>query len=1470
MRLHSQGPKFYDEAGKAYKELFQSEIFTWEESLSEAQRIERYHDVDSSDDEIDEVLTPVFATPATGIDGSPSSLPQILYLAYKNHGHFLLDRLKDRLSRSKNEIWDSDPLVSGNEVTNVASRSLKLLVEALDRDDTDLELWRLVSRIGGFLESRRIARYCLEAVLDTDEGDFSAWTEPLGLEEGFAIEQLKPLLQSLDDQLSQSQVWPMLGKRRSIIASFTKYIDPCPYFPAPLPVNKGVARPYPAVQTIKVPLRSWASCGTAILLQLGQEAQGVIEPDPGASYSLVLPSTRADTMPAPPSKAISKGELAPNSPQPTFANCHNEGELETATMPDDANATMVLAEPIELSPVNANQHMIGDPLESPMKNDDTGDRENGEAVEVDVTATQGDLAPSTVGLTVSVSLPTRKRSSETAELPDSTDVGRSRSKRIKARESFDPDSLKDSTAEDWAKWYGQQLQIYHQADGYVFDMVGTIQSKLRSRASTSLSTLREIVSNQHLSNGRDGTKAPLESLVLVAQDLKSTLDGWDLGRSKAFLNGHGLEDPAGGSGASRSPGFPAFLEHSNQEGRASSQKQVLPNDFDLDRFSHLIDQQEWISLDQLAYQWLHMLLSFPLLSRLESGSRVVRSFNYETQSMYESHRWPDSLKKSVVRMLAFQDLAVYSEINRLIHSTEQQDRDTKEATHGLVPLKGLGSDRLETKRLRLNPDVLLISSDLEEAKRKYTNLVQVIFELHLDVYGRITNPSSKVDEDTRTLQRDRLCRWAALSSKLMNQWSWPGYQIGEWSRSSDDLYIRFVWATVVCNSLLEPSSRDNTILCYQDLIRLLKAFASKKSSDEPLVIELPNNAIMPVISVEAAEKEISRLTTMDFFMGIFNSESTDPLTTIESLEPLLNLSVNYRKSLIEQNPNHHPKEQDDLVISPSSQTSDDTLEVDPDSKLLEALQFLERGSLPLRLFFWQKLRDAYRAIAYPPQVLSCDLRMMVLIVNHLSSSSHCETILENRRDNLLRWLHRLDDHITRVLSIALSKHDPFECIDGDQIRVSLEALTSLQRILHIFALWEDTIRVGQTPPPAQVNQNATRGLAKSTDKFRDMIVKTWTLQYILLKEAMAQNARVFNSQEQDLIIHLGHVHQALGLRCYCSLANKTFLKLMKRELESFKLTGDCDTDMAQLVYDLYGVKTSPNAMEMQDHGCLAENLDRDTALEIMDLVLTQVHRISIKDLLKSDLKFTVDKMQQVIMIPKITNSPTRTFNNRLVNNYLKSPLNPYDLYRSLRGIGGLCSGLALDEGSEIASKGWYSLLGQIALAKFRSLKRSSAGSTDDLSIARTFLRHDLEFDTDRWETWYRLGQVYDALIEEDTTWTADKLDNHMDDLAELQRKAIHCYSMATAVAMRCAEGSFEDTSKIADLCADFGTRVYASTREPFSMRAFSLDGYERHYNSRNAGMYQDVPFRGMQLYPAWKFASILFRRASVQRPQNWV
>jgi hypothetical protein len=121
---------------------------------------------------------------ARGAESAPSTLPQILYLSYKNHGQFALDCLKFYISSGNEQI-------PREQVNSSAKMALRCFSEALLRDDSDTELWRRVSRISGVLESRRLVRFCLEAVLD-GEGDVAgSGLAGLGIEEGYAGDELK-------------------------------------------------------------------------------------------------------------------------------------------------------------------------------------------------------------------------------------------------------------------------------------------------------------------------------------------------------------------------------------------------------------------------------------------------------------------------------------------------------------------------------------------------------------------------------------------------------------------------------------------------------------------------------------------------------------------------------------------------------------------------------------------------------------------------------------------------------------------------------------------------------------------------------------------------------------------------------------------------------------------------------------------------------------------------------------------------------------------------------------------------------------------------------------------------------------------------------------------------------------------------------------------------------------------------------
>ncbi|KAG8525765.1 uncharacterized protein KY384_000525 [Bacidia gigantensis] len=1354
LKLHSQGPGFFDEAAATYQELFKSEIFTYPEALSESAWLELYGGADA-DDELEDLPDDLDGVvPST--DGTPSSLPQILYLAHKNYGQFQLDQIRYRLSRIENNLQLLDDSQTNKDINSTAVTGLENLAEALEKDDTDLELWRRVARLSEYLGSRRAARYCLESVVNDGHGPQNT-RDSFELEERFAAEQLELLLPKLGETYPESHSQGSVGRRKALAPQLRQQIDPCPYLPSnhlPRLIDQYDHRAKDV--KIVVPSQSWTAIGKAILFQMQQESLGDVIVESGAIYRLELPGFSKISSKASPTPVV-EGQNAMTQPTPI----HQRSPPATMLVDDDH---IKAVSPTRVSKDEEDAEVI-------VSEPPSAGIEGGFNQESATDGTLVQVVPKSPVLIGPVSLPTRKRSSDDAEINDANDAIRSRSKRLKAR--TDSTTVRGESAEDWAKWYHSQLQMYVKADDLAFQSVDTPLARLNC---TGIGSTEQFM--QNLSPSPNPAQAGLQYPEASAlRALRRLLDSWDLSKSRAFLSGGGLQDPTKGS---QVLGLTTFLEHSMRDTQQHSRQTPLQDDHELTACVDTINESSADGLDNLALGWLVQLLT----------SKDSTGYN----SIYITHVWPDALKETIVQLLIQSDEFIYGILNELVESADHQ-------------------------------------------------LIQSIFELHLDIYGRITNPSSVVDDTTRTFQRDRLCRWASLASTIVHSVPERGDAI------ADPLTARFLWSMIVCNNLLEPTLREDTVACYRDLIKTFREVA--RGDVEPLTIGLVNNALMPEISIAAAEREIARLTTMDFFTSIFSSEDEHALTVIEKLEPFLVLTTG-RNS------------QGDDPSTPEEESNA------PDT-FLQALRFLDQASVSLKLFLWQKLRDAYGVINYPPMILACNLRSMSLIVQHLSSDMYSGTVRQANAESYLQWLHKLDELLTQVVAVMLTDAKAFDCIDYDHLLSMLTTGASFLKILHVYAMWEDSIRVGQIIAPVQPTPTAARQQLKSAEKFRDMIVKAWTLQYLLLREATVQNRSVFDQPDEALLSYLKTVHYALGLKNYCSLANKMLLKLAKSEMLRMRPSAGWDSDLPQIIFDLHGLRISTSNEDIQDHSCEGTDIDRNTACELLDMVLLQVNRISMKEFLRSDLRFAVDKLQQKIKVPNILNAVVRSFNMKIVKRYLSSAINPIDLFRSLRGIGDLCCTASKPEGWELAEKGWYFLLGLIALSKFRFQKRTSAVSTEDLQNAIMYFKLDLEYGTEKWETWYRLGQVYDTLLDEQTTWSADKLENDQSSLVEFQRQAILCYIMAVANANRLEDPSFEDSAKIADLYKDFGIRLFASTREPFSMRVFALDEFERPYSSRmeNMGMYQKQPFTPLNLYSAWKFASALLRKASLQKADDW-
>jgi ABC-type uncharacterized transport system involved in gliding motility auxiliary subunit len=83
------------------------------------------------------------------LETNNSTLPQILHLSHKNYAQFRLEALAANIETLN---------VNLRQILADATAALDHFVQALDKDATDLDLWRRTATVGELLNSKRAAR----------------------------------------------------------------------------------------------------------------------------------------------------------------------------------------------------------------------------------------------------------------------------------------------------------------------------------------------------------------------------------------------------------------------------------------------------------------------------------------------------------------------------------------------------------------------------------------------------------------------------------------------------------------------------------------------------------------------------------------------------------------------------------------------------------------------------------------------------------------------------------------------------------------------------------------------------------------------------------------------------------------------------------------------------------------------------------------------------------------------------------------------------------------------------------------------------------------------------------------------------------------------------------------------------------------------------------------------------------------
>lgn len=677
--------------------------------------------------------------------------------------------------------------------------------------------------------------------------------------------------------------------------------------------------------------------------------------------------------------------------------------------------------------------------------------------------------------------------------------------------------------------------------------------------------------------------------------------------------------------------------------------------------------------------------------------------------------------------------------------------------------------------------------DIQECVRQL-EISQAIFEVFLDHYLTLEKstrnsdkkPASKDQQAARNAAKLRLFRWKALTGDLLSLPLKTTPQL-------DAVELRNRWVGILSTQI--NSDDPNESLCS------FERFKEWIEQEDPLFeIGFANFLNIPKLSLASANTQISKFKAASVFAQVFKIRTLDEDQDIDRVKILESILM--------------PDEQEVLV---------------PEHDAIA--QFLSTASLEFRVQLWYLLLDAYNNNGESQKAFEGYLRILVSSVEELAGEGYTKYDEHERSVVLLRSLNMCLDISRSLVRLVVNgdeglSDDLVQGLSKERVKGALEAIIKLLRVLHIFILLDDAIINNIIQAPSHPTWE------KASRQIKELIVRSWSLFYLFFRYSLPEEKQTAAILNDTLSI----VHEEIGTRGYCGMADSSFLELSLRELMRLSWT-ESEADMLQCLHCRYGLSLGNEDFQPFDHHATPSDLDRSAAMRLSSFIIDMIFRKKnlTQSILRVDVKSVLDQLYEAIGNPEKT-VPAIRHNSNVVDRYLNTPIIPLKFFDdALHSRLSLSFVPSSDEIMNVGQGGLYYLLALAQLTVFRIRKRQQPGRTEDLEEASNYFIHDLKCNTNRFESWLGLAQVYDLLAEDDLTWDSENINSTEERKipAEHQRKSILACGMAISIYLKSSNSHLSKAASIHfqqlsdGIWTFFSKILYNATMEPMNMQAFS-------------------------------------------------
>lgn len=434
-------------------------------------------------------------------------------------------------------------------------------------------------------------------------------------------------------------------------------------------------------------------------------------------------------------------------------------------------------------------------------------------------------------------------------------------------------------------------------------------------------------------------------------------------------------------------------------------------------------------------------------------------------------------------------------------------------------------------------------------------------------------------------------------------------------------------------------------------------------------------------------------------------------------------------------------------------------------------EFVTTSPFLMKLKLWKMLINYYANKNDQMRFQTCYFSSMKFLFERLNSQEYQLQSQLQRQKTLLSTFNHIGNFSKRFYQVlSQSWQSAIKQPTSDQ----LKTLVSIFRLLYPLVFYETMAEKDSSL------KSFFKKAVKSSITLQDIFLTIVSLMTICIK-SLSDEKDSLDENSCHVIDLISALHTLAGKYGFCDKFDGNFLRVQEHILCGFSNT-QAFVELKRVLWCQYHISIGLDNPDDQ-HQTQPQTMTKKNAIVLSNYLIKFQYpdrNILVLNSGRSNFKQFFEIVMELIGDIDYESNHVLSRNEYFFNQFFTAPISLKTVMDAFAGEleieftspnDGLQSGV---------DGGLFYVSAVHALNQYQSRKKSMQARPSELDAIISTLTTDILYNTKRFESWYLLGKCYSFVVEDDLTWTSDKLASRdkKQATAFAEKKAILCYLMA--------------------------------------------------------------------------------------------